>query len=270
MRPKKLSRIAARVLILSFMATVLSFYKSSAAQETITFAFLEKPSRHPAWRLAELVYTEAFLRLGKEFHYEIYPAKRASIMLNTGQVDGEPARYLSYENNFPDVIRVEEPVIADQIQAYTLDPNISFKNWESLRDQKYRVDYRRGSLLQEQNLASIVRVENLFAVTEPIQGLRRLVAGHSDIFIDNTLSSFPLLATPEFVNSGIREVGQLQKIFLYPYLHKRHTALASALAVTLRQMKSEGLFHRYEQQAQQEFISGLMDTHPTKRHGAVN
>jgi len=253
MRAEKISRIAAIVLVLSFMTTVLSFDKSCSAEETITFAFWEEPSQHPAWRSAELVYTEAFRRLGMKFRYEIYPAKRASMMINTGQVDGEPARYCWYGNKFPNVIRVEEPLIADPIQVYATNPNISCKNWESLRNQKYRVDYRRGSLIMEQNLTSLVRAEDLFAINEPIQGLRKLVAGHTDIFIDNNISILPLLAAPEFVNSGIREVCQLQKIFLYAYLHKRHAALASNLTDTLRQMKREGLFDHYQQQAQQEF-----------------
>lgn len=37
----------------------------------------------------------------------------------------------------------------------------------------------------------------------------------------------------------------VEPLQLYPYLQRRHAALAPRLAATLRQMKAEGLFERY-------------------------
>jgi hypothetical protein len=40
-----------------------------------------------------------------------------------------------------------------------------------------------------------------------------------------------------------------EQIMLYPYLHKKHVALAPSLAAVLKQMKADGSFERYREEA---------------------
>ena len=62
-----------------------------------------------------------------------------------------------------------------------------------------------------------------------------------------------LLNSAEFKDRGVRAAGIMEEVFNYPYVHKQHADLAPKLAEVLRQMKAEGLFEQYMQQAQQEF-----------------
>lgn len=59
-----------------------------------------------------------------------------------------------------------------------------------------------------------------------------------------------LLQTPEFQGSKIIAIATLEELTSYGYLNKRHAALAVNLARELKQMKQEGIFDTYKQQAQ--------------------
>nr|WP_227257768.1 hypothetical protein [Shewanella baltica] len=58
-----------------------------------------------------------------------------------------------------------------------------------------------------------------------------------------------LLQTPEFQGSEIIAIATLEELTNYGYLNKRHAALAVNLARELKQMKQEGIFETYKQQA---------------------
>ena len=247
------SRIVVSSLIIVALVTTFAPQQTTLAADTITMAFQQEPFEHPIWRWAELIYTEAFHRIGLEFHYKVYPSARASMMADSGRVDGEPARIIGYDKIFPNLVRVEEVIVEQKIVAHVIDPDITLDGWESLRGTGYRVDYLRGSQIQEQNLPKVVNAERLSAISQAVQGFKKLIVGRIEVFVSDNMTVQPLLASPEFKDSGIREAGILQDISTYPYLHKRHAALAPKLAEVLKQMKEEGLIQQYLQQAKQEF-----------------
>ncbi len=57
----------------------------------------------------EMLYTEAFKRLGYKFNHHAYPSKRSSQMTDSGLADGQLSRVFDYANKHPNVIRVKEP-----------------------------------------------------------------------------------------------------------------------------------------------------------------
>jgi len=111
---------------------------------TITMAFFEAPEKEPLFKYAELLYTEAFRRLGFGFVYEVYPLKRCSAMADAGAVDGEPGRIRDYNQMYPNLIRVEEPVLTTVYLAFSTNAAMHLNGWDSLQDTTYRVDYRIG------------------------------------------------------------------------------------------------------------------------------
>lgn len=123
---------------------------------TITMAFYEDPSDNLYFRWCELIYTEAFARLGYQFRYQVVPPIRASMMADTGKVDGEPARVFAYGLKYKNLIRVEEPILESKLTAYAINPNIQLTDWGSLLNHPYRIEYYRGIFYIEQDRKSVV------------------------------------------------------------------------------------------------------------------
>ena len=216
-------------------------------------AFFHEPSESLEFTFAERLYTEAFARIGLEFRYKVYPPTRAGVMADSGQIDGEPGRIKGYNETYKNLIRVDEPLFEDKILACATNPDIVIEGWESLRGTDYRVDYYRGIAISEKKLPDVVNAENLYSISEPVQALKKLVAGRIEVYVDSYTRIVPILESPEFKDSGIRVAGVLEGISTYPYLHKRHAALAPKLAEALKQMKTEGLLKQYLEQAKQQF-----------------
>lgn len=202
------------------------------------------------WRL---IYAEVFRRLEIPVRFEDYSSKRASLEADEGLVDGEPGRILDYQSAHPSLLRIEEPLLTLNFSAFVASAAIGPLNgWESLRDTAWRVEYQRGIRISENNLPGLVPPEKLSSVTEPIQGLRKLAAGRTDVYVDEESGILTALQTPEFKGSGIRVAGIMATGVIYPYVLRKHAALAPKMAAIIRSMKAEGAIVSYRWQVERE------------------
>ncbi len=199
-----------------------------------------------------LIYTEAFQRMGLEFEYRQYPGKRCSVLADAGRVDGEIARIYTYAETHPDLIRVEESPVTVKFLALATDTSITLDRWESLRGADYHIVGIRGVKKLQEKLPGLIKEEQLTLVGEWAQGLKMLISGRADIFIDVNFGAPTLLNTDAFKDSGIQVVGLMEENPTYAYLHKKHEALAPKLATVLKEMKEEGLIERYRTMAGEE------------------
>ncbi len=246
LNPKRTDRYKVCIAwCLLFAGGVFAPMHSSAA-ETITMAFIDNQQQDVLFKTAELVYREAFRRLGLGFAHRQYPTLRCGVMANNGEVDGEPARVGNYANAYPNLIRVEEPVLTLKTAAFAGNPSLSLNGWDSLKNTPYRVEYLKNSVNTERELSQRVPAERLSDVGTISQGLKKLQAGHTDIFVGTEAIVMRILARESFKDKGIHQVGVMQEITLYPFLHKKHSPLAPKLAEVLRQMKAEGVFEQYQ------------------------
>jgi hypothetical protein len=96
-----------------------------------------------------------------------------------------------------------------------------------------------------------VAPDKLSEVNEVIQGLKKLHAGRTDVFVIPSNMVDPLLATdPSY--SSIRKAGIMEVVHMYPYLHKTYADLAPKLAEALKAIKEEGLIEQFQGQAAEE------------------
>lgn len=196
-------------------------------------------------RWLDLIYTEVFRRLGYEFHYRGYPGGRAPIMAERGEVDGEIHRPADYDKLAKNLIRVNEPSFPLSFVAYAVKPGISLSGWASLKNTNYAVEYRRGSKTPEIALPAVVRPEKLSNIETPEQGLKKLIKGRTDIYIDQEAVITEILRKSG--PSPVHQVGVMGTIQSHVYLHKKRAALAPKIAEVLKAMKREGLIKRYKQ-----------------------
>jgi len=203
----------------------------------------------PGAKWVILIITEALHRLDRELIYTQYPLKRGNMLANEGTIDGLMGRDEKFGTLYPNLIRVEEPMIFVKFSAFATDPTIQVAGWESLRGSTYRIEYRRGFEIAETHLAHLVDPENISLINDWTAGLKKLMGKRTDIFIELERTIMRELQTDAFKDSGIRNAGVLHEIPFYLYMHKKHQDLASKLAAVLKQMREEGLIEKYEAMA---------------------
>ncbi len=250
-----------RLNIIIFLLIVMFSVHNAICQEsapalkdnTFVLAMLRAENDHLGkWQ--RLTYTEIFKRLGMKIEFRDYPAKRAGIEADAGNVDGEPGRIFSYADEHPNLIRVEESPFSLNFSAFAVKDSIpQLSGWDSLKGTKYKVEYQRGIKICEINLPKVVSRENLSDVTEAEQGLKKLISGRTDLFVYDEIGLLILLKRPEFKDSNVRLVGVMESGVIYPYLHKKHAALAPKMAEIIKAMKAEGLIEQYRMMVEKEF-----------------
>jgi hypothetical protein len=148
----------------------------------------------------------------------------------------------------PNLIRVEEVLYSTNFVAFAAKPGIDLHGWKSLQNTTYNVEYRRGVKLCESELPLVVAAEHLSDVTTAEQGLKKLIAGRTDLYVDvefTIAEAMKGLNPDEFDVSALYQVGIMQEVDAYAYLHKKHAALVPKVVEVLQAMKQEGLFEHY-------------------------
>lgn len=206
------------------------------------------------FKLMNLIYGDAFKRLGIPVRLESYALKRQGLQMETGSIDAEANRAYGYGATQPNLVRVEETILELQLALFTANPSLRLPQLDELAANGMQVEYRRGLLLCENALKPVVPANRLSDVTAEDQGLKKLQANRTDLYCDFTLTVAVAMRTPELKGGAeVRKVMDVGKpIQTYPYLHKKHTELAPRLAAVLKKMKAEGLFESYRLQVERE------------------
>ncbi|MDA8139095.1 MAG: transporter substrate-binding domain-containing protein [Desulfobacteraceae bacterium] len=221
-------------------------------KQVIRFVFGGSPPGTYLYRLAELVYSEAFARLGYGFELYALPLERALLEVDAGRMDGEVAR-IEFDNalaaQYPNMIQVPEPVSQIPWAAFSTDRRLHFSGWEALGRGKLRVGCPRGYKLAETALQGHVTPQLLFAMTDIDQGLTMLQHGRIDVLVAVAPIVESILKQSRFKDAGIFQAGILEKTPTYPYLNQKHRDLVAPLAAALKAMKADGTWARLEAQA---------------------
>lgn len=204
-------------------------------------------------RWVTLIFTELFKRLGVPLRLENYTLARRAALVEEGSADGETSRVYAYGNQHPHLVRVEESLVDLSFALYAANPAVRLERLEDLRASSYLVEYRRGILLCENTLKQAVPAERISDVPTQQQGLKKLLAGRTDLYCDLEAYIRQELQSPEFKGTSIRKAISVgNAVPTYPYLHKKHAALAPRMAAVIRQMKAEGLIEAYRRQVERD------------------
>jgi hypothetical protein len=170
-------------------------------------------------------------------------------MAENSDVDGEIHRAADYAKVTENLIRVEESHFLASYGAYAFKPGISLNGWKSLKNTDYRVEYRRGAKQPEAALTEIIKPENLSNITTTEQGLKKLILGRTDIYVDTVYvvsENLSRLDSTGFSTHKVYQAGIMVSENTYVYMHKRHSALVPKIAKVLKEMKQEGLIEYYK------------------------
>jgi len=247
-------------LLLCFLLTATPCLSETAAGTTgekLTFVGLY-PSTTSKTRFLILVYTEALKRLGIEFEYLDVPARRASLMVNQGEADGELFRVAGYNANYPNLVQVPERNYCFGHSAYSVRVKDTIRSWKDLGGKDYRVGVFRGMRFAEDRLSELGPEEvTVDRVSSTDQGFKMLLEGRIDIFVTTDSQYYAFLeleagrvySIQQGAAGDIRNIGTLDRQAVYAWLHKSHKILLEPIANELRNMRAEGLFDSFYDQA---------------------
>lgn len=248
-------RIGALGLLIGMLFSIVPIRVQAAPAQAAPFVIAaDGEASTYAGKWTSLIYTEVFKRLGMPFLLDYYTLKRRSAMVEDGGIDGEASRIYSYASSHPNLIRVEESVVDLTFALYTASPTLHLQRLEDLPSANLLVEFRRGILICENTLKPLVAPDRLSDVTSIEQGIKKLLAGRTDLYCDIDAYVQEQLQSPAIKSGGkIHKVIDLGKsVPTYPYLHKRHADLAPRMAEVLKKMKAEGLIETYRVQVARE------------------
>jgi polar amino acid transport system substrate-binding protein len=137
-------------------------------------------------------------------------------------------------------MKVDASLAEVNLAAIAMTADSAITGWSSFSGKKYLIPYQRGSRIVEMNLPGYVPRKKIIDVSDERQGLRMLVRGRVHVFIvvENILQS--ILREEEFRNGPIRRIGVVERFWIYPCIHRKHSSLAVQLAKILRNMRADG------------------------------
>lgn len=161
-------------------------------------------------------------------------AARALALANDGTDDGLAARIAGLELEYPNLIRVPEPIFFnDFVAASAPDAPVVIRTWGDLAT--FSVAYILGWQIFEHN---VPHVRELSQPKDSSQLLNLIRAGRADVILHErwqVLWHAKQLGMPLRIHEP-----PLVSVPMYLYLHKRHAGLVDRLDRALKAMKADG------------------------------
>ena len=175
---------------------------------------------------------EAYRQLGHDTEFAYLPAERSVREVNRGKYDAELVRITGLENEFPNLVHVQEPVYTLQISAFVRsDSDIEIATWEDIGDR--RVGYPRGYRI----LNIRTRGMNVIKTKDPETTVKMVKGGRMEI---GFLLTSDAVALAEKLG-GISVIEPpIEESTLYHYVHVKHRRLVPKLEEVLIEMNDSG------------------------------
>ncbi|WAC72054.1 hypothetical protein OU995_21155 [Roseateles sp. SL47] len=235
-------------------------HQASDAQ-ILRFTFsrrLEDPRTQ--WLIA--VYREVLSRLSLGFQFVDVPPARATLLVESGQADGELGRTWGYGDLHPNLLRVPEPNNEVQFAAYVTSNRLgdNVPAWGRIRALGLVCEHRHGIQELSELLARHLNPMQISKVITIEQGIRRLQLARTDIYFDvregvEDYLAFGDASAAARAGPKPRLLGIVQTTTGHAYLHRRHAPRLAAISQTLRELKQEGFVERYRLQMVEQYLA---------------
>ncbi len=214
-------------IVFAFLVLGLILFHPAKA-DTIRISSPEFPEAEAIARLLKEVYG----KIGHDIVLVYRPAKRSLFEVNSGLSDAELVRVTGAVTEYPNLVRVKEPVIALSFSAIVnAKSKLRLSSWEEL--EKYHIVYPRGYRHPGcQNAGNeCCKSNNVSAVARLVKG------GRVDVGILITSDAFRL--SSEIGGIVVLEP-PLEVVTLYHFLNVKHRRLVPSLEEILIEMNDSG------------------------------
>lgn len=178
-----------------------------------------------------------FQEVGLEAELLIYPTatERGMLNANEGVDDGLAMRVAGLEKQYPNLIRVPEPIAINDFVAITTRHRFDTSKWESL--EPYVVSYIIGWKVFEYN---VPKAKERTLVRDADQLFTLLARDRADVVLYERWQG--LLKTREMGLKVQVMEPPLKRTPMYIYLHKKHADLVPRVAQALSRLKQNGTY----------------------------
>lgn len=189
----------------------------------------------------DTLYPEIGRRAGLEITVVQQPDRRSLELTNNGTNDGDGPRLPGLEEQFPNLIRVDEPILHAKLVAFTRKGS-GITSWEDMANKFAAIP--RGWPLPEKMPASM----RLTTVVATHHGMAMLAEGRIDAALTLPEAGRHEINKHGYVNIS-PEFTVLDDRELYLYMHRKHTALVPDINAAIRDIKADGTWDRLFKQA---------------------
>ena len=183
--------------------------------------------------MATQILKRAYERAGHDLEIVFLPGRRSLVESNSGRFDGELIRLPVIEKDYPNLVRVDAPLLNISLYAFSHSPAVAeITSWQDLN--KYRIVMRRGVKILEAN----VKAPNVILVDSSDQLFNILERGRADLVITNSRTAIL------YARTGIQRSPALYDQAGYHYIHKSHPELVKQIGASLRELKEAGITDR--------------------------
>lgn len=184
----------------------------------------------------DLIVSEVFSRIGLKGRVEVYDASaRALTNANENLDQGVAMRIKGLEKKYPNLIRIDEPLIDNDFVAYSKNIDLITDGWDSLKP--FSVVYINGWVIFDRNLDP---EQDHHTVKTPQQMFAMLEKNRVDLVLYERWQGLQ-----NAKDSGMRVTVHeppLASVKMFMYIHKDYASLAAKLAQALQQMKKDGSY----------------------------
>jgi len=194
-----------------------------------------------AYRISQNIAQALSREMGTAVKLVYRPTERMHKELMDGRYHGAFLALDGLAKQGAHLIRSSEPVLSSPFFAFSVNDNIRIDGWESLA--KYKVVYKRGLKFIEKNLAG--RVPNTHPVDARESGIKLLLAGRADIFVDAPLLMLKVLQTDEFKGKGVKMLQPaVGKSEFYTYFYDKYKDIAMKYDQALHKLRTDGTIEK--------------------------
>lgn len=195
----------------------------------------------------DVVAAEVFHRAGAELRLVQLPAERALYLASDGLLDGDITRVSEIGKQFPNLLRVPEPLFDRDFVAFSKNPAIP-ATFAALRGRS--VGIIRGWRIFERNIADGRHVTK---VQDARQLFRLLQLDRIEVALYDRSMGQALIE-----KYGMKDIHLLHPVLIrrpmYIYLYRGHAALVPALAASLKAVKRDGFYARVYREKMQRYM----------------
>ena len=197
--------------------------------------YINTPYRGSLYEEVKPFMEELFHRNGYELVFQKLPLKRGLINANSGMDDGDGPRVKEVENKFPNLLRVETPILQISIHAYYKKKYLKIGRWADLKP--FHVGVRTGTLIQVNNVKKANPDEIIYVDTNE-KLFKLLEEKKVDVIIMEKVMARDVKQKMKLEDISMSPA--LLRKNKYLFLNKKHANRVQGFNKTLLQMKKEG------------------------------
>ncbi len=186
----------------------------------------------------DLIYKEAFSRMGVNLQINHLPSERSLRNANKGIIDGDILRVGNISNLYPNLIKVPEKIIDMDFVAFTNSVKFSTTHWEKI--QPFSIGLIRGWKIFEINTD---KAKTVTKVRDADLLFKLLKKNRIDIALYERFEGYGKIKQLDLKGFYTLEPPLAsKKMFLY--LNKKHAHLIPKLVIIIKEMKQDGTFKK--------------------------